>query len=136
MSRKESADETAAFPAAVIIVAEIEEGVAIVAVDAEVSARQDLEAQIGRPVRAIAYPVGRRIHSEPRIRDALTAAGYLIGMSNCSGVNRWWPPALRGVSPIDRFDLRRLATERGMSDAMFLTQVAVPRLAYISEYNR
>ena len=99
-------------------------------------ARQDLEAQLGRPVRAVAYPVGRRIHSQQRIRSALIAAGYKIGMSNCSGVNRWWPAALRGVAPIDRFDIRRLATERGMSDAMFLTQVAVPRLAYISEYNR
>jgi peptidoglycan/xylan/chitin deacetylase (PgdA/CDA1 family) len=99
-------------------------------------ARLDLEAQLGRPVRAVAYPVGRRINSEQRIRSALTAAGYQIGMSNCSGVNRWWPPALRRVAPVDRFDLRRLATDRGMSDAMFLTQVAVPRLAYISEYNR
>jgi peptidoglycan/xylan/chitin deacetylase (PgdA/CDA1 family) len=99
-------------------------------------ARADLEAQLGHPVRAVAYPVGRRIASEHRIRNALTAAGYLIGMSNCSGVNRWWPPALRRVAPIDRFDLRRLATDRAMSDAMFLTQVAVPRLAYISEYNR
>jgi peptidoglycan/xylan/chitin deacetylase (PgdA/CDA1 family) len=99
-------------------------------------ARQDLEAQLGRPVRAVAYPVGRRINSEQRIRSALMAAGYQIGMSNCSGVNRWWPPALRRVAPVDRFDLRRLATDRGMSDAMFLTQVAVPRLAYISEYNR
>jgi peptidoglycan/xylan/chitin deacetylase (PgdA/CDA1 family) len=99
-------------------------------------ARRDLEAQLGRPVRAVAYPVGRRINSEHRIRSALIAAGYLIGMSNCSGVNRWWPPVLRRVAPVDRFDLRRLATDRGMSDAMFLTQVAVPRLAYISEYNR
>jgi hypothetical protein len=57
-------------------------------------------------------------------------------MSNSSGVNRWWPPALRGVAPIDRFDIRRLATDRAMSDAMFLTQVAVPRFAYISEHNR
>jgi peptidoglycan/xylan/chitin deacetylase (PgdA/CDA1 family) len=99
-------------------------------------ARKDLEAQLGRPVRAVAYPVGRRINSEQRIRWALQAAGYQIGMSNCSGVNRWWPPALRRVAPIDRFDLRRLSTDREMSDAMFLTQVAVPRLAYISEHNR
>jgi peptidoglycan/xylan/chitin deacetylase (PgdA/CDA1 family) len=99
-------------------------------------ARADLEAQLGRPVRAVAYPVGRRITSEHRIRNALTAAGYLIGMSNCSGVNRWWPPALRRVAPVDRFDLKRLATDREMSDAMFLTQVVVPRLAYISQYNR
>ena len=98
--------------------------------------RRDLEAQLGRPVRAIAYPVGRRIHGEPRLRDALAAAGYQLGLSNHSGVNRWWPPPLRGLAPIDRFDVRRLALDRTMSDAMFFTQVAVPGLAYISPHNR
>lgn len=106
------------------------------ALDDEVrGARIDLEAQLGRPVRAIAYPVGRRIGAQPRIREALAAAGYQLGMSNQSGVNRWWPPALRGLSPIDPFDIRRHATDREMSDAMFLTQVAMPRLAYISKHN-
>jgi peptidoglycan/xylan/chitin deacetylase (PgdA/CDA1 family) len=104
--------------------------------DEVAGARTDLEAQLGRPVRAIAYPVGRRIDSEPRIREALASAGYQLGMSNHSGVNRWWPPALRGLAPIDPFDIRRLATDRTMSDAMFLTQVAVPRLAYLSVHNR
>ena len=98
--------------------------------------RRDLEAQLGRPVRALAYPVGRRINGERRIRDALAAAGYLLGLSNQSGVNRWWPPSLRGLAPIDPFDIRRLATDRAISDAMFLTQVAVPRLAYVSAHNR
>ncbi|HET9624460.1 MAG TPA: polysaccharide deacetylase family protein [Kofleriaceae bacterium] len=104
--------------------------------DEVTGARHDLEAQLGRPVRAIAYPVGRRIGAEPRIREALAQAGYQLGMSNHSGVNRWWPPALRGLAPIDPFDIRRLATDRTMSDAMFLTQVAVPRLAYLSVHNR
>jgi peptidoglycan/xylan/chitin deacetylase (PgdA/CDA1 family) len=99
-------------------------------------ARRDLEAQLGRPVRALAYPVGRRINGEQHIRRALTSAGYQIGMSNHSGVNRWWPPALRRLAPIDPYDLRRLSTDREMSDAMFLAQVAVPRLAYMSEHNR
>lgn len=98
--------------------------------------RRDLEAQLGRPIRALAYPVGRRISGERHIRDAIAAAGYQIGMSNQSGVNRWWPPALRKLAPIDPFDVRRLATDREMSDAMFLTQVAVPRLAYVSSRNR
>jgi len=107
------------------------------ALDDELSgARRDLEAQLGRPVRAVAYPVGRRINGEQHIRAALTAAGYQIGMSNHSGVNRWWPPTLRRFAPIDPFDLRRLSTDRTMSDAMFLAQVAVPRLAYMSEHNR
>jgi peptidoglycan/xylan/chitin deacetylase (PgdA/CDA1 family) len=101
-----------------------------------IGSRRDLEAQLGRPIRALAYPVGRRISGDRHIRDAIAAAGYQIGMSNQSGVNRWWPPALRKLAPIDPFDVRRLATDREMSDAMFLTQVAVPRLAYVSSRNR
>jgi peptidoglycan/xylan/chitin deacetylase (PgdA/CDA1 family) len=100
--------------------------------DELVESRRELEAELGRPVRALAYPVGRRIHGERRIRDALANAGYQIGMSNKTGVNRWWPPALRGLSPIDPFDVRRLATDRALSDAMFLTQLALPQLAYAS----
>lgn len=98
--------------------------------------RRDLEAQLGRPVRALAYPVGRRIARESRIRDAMTAAGYRIGMSNMSGVNRLWPASLRGMMPLDPFDVRRLATDRSMSDGMFLSQIAVPPFAYVSGYNR
>jgi peptidoglycan/xylan/chitin deacetylase (PgdA/CDA1 family) len=93
--------------------------------------RIDLEAQINRPVRVIAYPVGRRIAESDPIRRALAAAGYRVGMSNKTGVNRLWPSVLRGVvPPIDPYDIRRLAIDRTMSDAMFLTQVAVPPLAY------
>ncbi len=52
-------------------------------------------------------------------------------MSNKTGVNRLWPTGARGVEPpIDLYDIRRLAIDRTMSDAMFLTQVAVPPLAY------
>jgi peptidoglycan/xylan/chitin deacetylase (PgdA/CDA1 family) len=104
--------------------------------DELLGSRKDLEAQLGRPVRVIAYPVGRRINGEQHIRDALAAAGYQIGLSNASGVNRWLPPSLRSLAPIDRFDLRRLSTDREMSYAMFFTQVAVPQLAYVSGHNR
>lgn len=94
--------------------------------------RLELEAQIGRPVRAIAYPVGRSIATMAHIRRALSKAGYRVGLSNKTGVNRLWPPVLRSViPPIDPFNVRRLATDRSMSDAMFLTQVAVPSLAYV-----
>jgi len=95
--------------------------------------RQELEAQLGRPVRVIAYPVGRRIATESHIRRALAAAGYRVGMSNKTGVNRLWPAVFRGLMPpLDPFDIRRLAIDRDMSDAMFLTQVAVPSFAYIN----
>ena len=96
--------------------------------------RRDLEEALGRPVRAVAYPVGRRIANEPRIREAIAAAGYRIGLTNASGVNRVWPLAMRGVMPLDPFDVRRLSTDREMSDAMFLTQVALPRLAYMGRH--
>ena len=94
--------------------------------------RRDLEAQIGRPVRVIAYPVGHRIATDARIRRALAAAGYRVGMSNKTGVNRLWPSLFRSLlPPLDPFDIRRLAIDSSMSDAMFLTQVAVPSFAYI-----
>jgi len=94
--------------------------------------RADLEAHLGRPVRAVAYPVGRRIARQTRIRDAIASAGYRIGLTNSSGSNRVWPSAVRGLAPIDPFDVRRLSTDREMSDAMFIAQVAIPQLAYVA----
>ena len=101
--------------------------------DELVGSRTDLESQLGRPIRAIAYPVGRSIARQARIREALAAAGYRVGMSNHSGVNRLWPLSLRGGVPLDPFAVRRLGTDRRMNDGMFLTQIAVPHLAYISK---
>jgi peptidoglycan/xylan/chitin deacetylase (PgdA/CDA1 family) len=103
--------------------------------DELVGSRTELETQIGRPVRAVAYPVGRRIVNEPRIREAVAAAGYRVGLTNASGVNRMWPLVARRLFPIDPLDVSRLSTDRSMSDAMFLTQVAIPRLAYLSTHN-
>ena len=91
--------------------------------------RKDLEAQLGRTVRAVAYPVGRRIAKQLPIRDAIASAGYRIGLTNASGVNRVWPLAMRRIDP---FDVRRLSTDRAMSDAMFFAQVAVPQFAYVA----
>jgi len=99
--------------------------------DELVGSRIELEAQLGRPVRAIAYPVGRRIARDGRIRDALASAGYRMGFSNKTGVNRLWPLPLRGMLPVDPFDVRRLSTDRDFSDSMFLTQIAMPNLAYV-----
>jgi peptidoglycan/xylan/chitin deacetylase (PgdA/CDA1 family) len=93
--------------------------------------KRDLEHELGRPVRAIAYPVGRRIAHLVAIREAVAAAGYRVGFTNGSGATRIWPASLARVMPTDRFDIRRLGTDRDMSDAMFFTQIAVPRLAYI-----
>lgn len=96
--------------------------------------KTDLEAQLGRPVRAVAYPVGRRISHLARIRDAVAAAGYRIGLTNASGVSRIWPAPLGGVIKTDSFDVCRLSTDRSMSDAMYFTQIAMPQLAYIGKH--
>jgi peptidoglycan/xylan/chitin deacetylase (PgdA/CDA1 family) len=98
--------------------------------------RRELEAQLGRAVRAVAYPVGRRIANAPHVRDAAMAAGYRLGFSNASGVTQLWPSRLRSLWPPDPFDVKRLSTERDMTDAMFFTQVAVPPLAYIGRRNQ
>lgn len=96
--------------------------------------KRDLESQLGRPVRAIAYPVGRRISHVARIREAIIRAGYRLGLTNASGATRIWPNLLRGVWPTDRLDISRLSTDRAMSDAMYFTQLAVPRFAYIGRH--
>src|ERR1044071_10430366 len=43
--------------------------------DELVGSRRELEAQLGRPVRALAYPVGRGVHGERRRRDGPARAG-------------------------------------------------------------
>jgi len=61
----------------------------------------------------------------------VTAAPSVVTFGRVA--KRYGPtPALRGLSPIDPFDVRRLATDRSISDAMFLTQMALPQLAYRS----
>jgi hypothetical protein len=41
------------------------------------------------------------------------------------------PPGFRRFGVPNPYDVRRLSTDRDMSDAMFLAQMAVPSLAYI-----
>ena len=91
-----------------------------------------LQRELGREIHAIAYPVGRRIHKGHAVRDALLQAGYRVGFTNASGVNMIAPPMLRDrFAPADPFDVRRLATDRTMSDAMFVAQMALPKFAYV-----
>jgi hypothetical protein len=95
--------------------------------DELVGSRRDLEVRLGRPVRAIAYPVGRC--PPVRIQRAVAEAGYQIGLINTGGVNHVWSPAISAALSLDRFAIRRIATERTQSDALFLTQIAAPWLA-------
>jgi peptidoglycan/xylan/chitin deacetylase (PgdA/CDA1 family) len=84
--------------------------------------KADLERELGEPVRAVSYPIGKRIHERPAIRDAVRDAGYAIGFSNATGVNHLW-------GKLDRYDVHRLAMDRGLPDAYFRGILAFPYLA-------
>jgi peptidoglycan/xylan/chitin deacetylase (PgdA/CDA1 family) len=91
--------------------------------------RLDLERQLGQPVRAVAYPVGRPISHLKPIRDAVAAAGYQVGFTNASGSTLL-------IGDVDRFDVRRIAVDRDISEAMFLGQMAIPPLGYQAKIPR
>jgi peptidoglycan/xylan/chitin deacetylase (PgdA/CDA1 family) len=92
-------------------------------------ARDDLARELGHPVHAIAYPVGRRVQNA-RILAAIAAAGYRLGFANENGVNVLWPAALRRAASFDPLDLRRVSVSLATSDSMLLTQLAFPPLGY------
>jgi peptidoglycan/xylan/chitin deacetylase (PgdA/CDA1 family) len=97
--------------------------------DELVRSREDLERELGHPVQAIAYPVGRRIQ-RVRILTAVADAGYRVGFANSNGINVLWPPALRGALAFDPLGMRRVSTSVTMPDSMFLTQLAFPPLGH------
>jgi peptidoglycan/xylan/chitin deacetylase (PgdA/CDA1 family) len=83
--------------------------------------REVLERELGEPVRAVAYPVGKRLGSAPAIRAAVRAAGYQLGFSNDSGVNNVWT--------FDPLDARRFSFDVHLPPAQFLAMLAIPWLA-------
>jgi peptidoglycan/xylan/chitin deacetylase (PgdA/CDA1 family) len=85
--------------------------------------RADLERELGRRVRAIAYPVGARIAGTPALRGAVAAAGYELGFTNATGSTR----LAAGVDPLD---LSRVAPDRDTSTDFLVAQLALPRLGY------
>lgn len=91
--------------------------------------RSDLERQLGRPVRTIAYPVGRPLGTNYLLREAVRQAGYRLGFTNATGVN-----TLRGRR-VDPLAVGRLAMGRDFSDEMFLGQLALPQLAHPARHS-
>jgi peptidoglycan/xylan/chitin deacetylase (PgdA/CDA1 family) len=83
--------------------------------------RLEVEREVGRPCRSLAYPVGYAILDDRRLVAAVERAGYQVAFSNATGVNI----GRRG----HRLDLRRLATDYGMPDEMFRAWLALPGLA-------
>lgn len=85
-----------------------------------VESRDVLERELGEPVRAISYPVGKPLHLSPTIRTAVKKAGYELGFSNGTGTNHRWD--------FDPLDARRLAIDINASDASFRSMLALPYL--------
>jgi peptidoglycan/xylan/chitin deacetylase (PgdA/CDA1 family) len=84
------------------------------------TSRARLEDVLGEKVHAISYPVGRSLEWDSHIRDAVRAAGYELGFSNCSGVNHTWS--------FDALNMRRMSTDGASSDTQFQSMIAVPYL--------
>lgn len=84
--------------------------------------REDLERVLGERVRAVSYPVGRSLRRDPEIRSAVRNAGYELGFSNATGVNR--------VRAFDPLDARRVSMDAALSDSLFRTMLALPGLAW------
>lgn len=84
--------------------------------------REILEGELHEPIRAIAYPVGRGAGSYPRLRKAVTDAGYELGFSNAGGINHRWA--------FDPLNVRRISLDFDVPDGYFKAVMAVPFVAY------
>jgi peptidoglycan/xylan/chitin deacetylase (PgdA/CDA1 family) len=84
--------------------------------------RRLLEEVLAEPVRAIAYPVGKRVITAPHIKRAVRDAGYELGFSNGTGINR--------LSALDPLDARRVSLEISLGDGFFRAMLALPCLGY------
>ena len=92
--------------------------------DAELAgSRADLEANLGRAVEAIAYPVGVAIADDPALCAAVGRAGYRLGMSNASGTN----VLANGLHP---FGVRRFPAPGELPESYFRAAMAFPSLAH------
>jgi peptidoglycan/xylan/chitin deacetylase (PgdA/CDA1 family) len=82
--------------------------------------RDDLIRELGGPVRAIAYPVGRSVARHPEIARLVRASGYELGFT--LGVRRFGP----APHPLD---IGRIAPDRGMAPCLFRALLVHPALA-------
>lgn len=84
--------------------------------------RADIEGAIGRPPRAISYPVGRSISRMPALVRAVREAGYQVGLSAEPRGN----PI--GGAALDRYDLARLPVDALMRRDHLGAFLAAPEL--------
>ena len=84
--------------------------------------RRSLEDALGERVLGISYPVGRALGDAPQIRQAVRDAGYQLGFSNATGVNR--------TRTLDPLDVKRVSLDLSIRDPFFRAMLAVPWFAY------
>ena len=84
-------------------------------------AKQTLEAELERPVHAVAYPAGKKLAAP--MREAVARAGYWLGFTNASG-------AARLDGKIDALAVPRLASTGDLSGPFFRASLAFPSVAY------
>lgn len=82
--------------------------------------KSTIEQEIGCKICALAYPVGGNHAFDDRVIAAAKAAGYKLGISYLSGVNR--------LGCLERFALRRLHMERYISRACFQGMLSLPEV--------
>jgi peptidoglycan/xylan/chitin deacetylase (PgdA/CDA1 family) len=87
-----------------------------------VASREKLEQVLGEPVRAVSYPVGKALGPSADVRRAVRDAGYVLGFSNGTGVNR--------ASAFDPLDARRISLDAALTDPLFRAMLALPWMAY------
>jgi peptidoglycan/xylan/chitin deacetylase (PgdA/CDA1 family) len=85
-----------------------------------VRSRRDIEAQIGKTVHAISYPVGGRTAFNDRVRLAANRAGYRLGVSYIPGTNL--------LSDLDDYGLRRQHVERYTDRSYFAAMLGLPEV--------
>lgn len=82
--------------------------------------KRTLEHEIGRPVTALAYPVGGRDAVNAAVLEATEAAGYRFAFTYLPGTNR-----LVATNPLL---LKRIPVERYTTRRMFATALELPEL--------
>jgi peptidoglycan/xylan/chitin deacetylase (PgdA/CDA1 family) len=84
--------------------------------------REELQAVLGEPVVAVSYPVGKSLGRTWHVRAAVRDAGYELGFTNGTGVNR-----TRHLDPIE---VRRVSMDLALSEPLFRAMLAIPWLTY------
>jgi peptidoglycan/xylan/chitin deacetylase (PgdA/CDA1 family) len=86
------------------------------------ASKTTLEDVLGERITAVSYPVGKPLGEASHIRRAVREAGYELGFSNATGVNR-----ARALDPID---VKRLSLDLTIRDPFFRAMLALPWFAY------